>query len=76
MLEPPKSLSFSSSFSISSSSCGETYLQLSLYAFDVPVLDPKSDDGVDAVFKLKKFIPFIMFDDPMVLEKVEADRAA
>jgi hypothetical protein len=40
------------------------------------VLDPKSDGGVEVVFKLKKFIPFIMFDDPMVLEKVDADKAA
>lgn len=72
MLEPPKS----SSLSISSSSCGDTYLQLSLYGFDVPVLDPNSDDGVEVVFKLKKFIPFIIFDDPMVLEKVDADKAA
>lgn len=52
-------------------------MQLSLYALDVPALDPNRDGGVLVGFKLKKFIPFSdMFDDPMVLENVEADRAA
>lgn len=42
----------------------------------MPALDPNSDGGVDVVFKLKKFMPFIMFEEPMVLENVDADSAA
>lgn len=37
---------------------------------------PNSDDEVDVEFKLKKFMLFITFGDPMVLENVEADSAA
>lgn len=67
-----RSLSSSSSFWTD-----DPYLQLSLYSdaeLEFPV--PKSADVVFAEFKLKKFIPFIIFDEPTVLENVEADRAA
>lgn len=41
------------------------------------MLDPKSDGGVEVELRLKKFMPFSdMFDEPMVLEKVDADKAA
>ena len=66
------SLSSSSSFW-----ADDPYLQLSLYndaELEFPV--PNSADVGFAEFKLKKFIPFIMFDEPTVLENVEADRAA
>lgn len=66
------SLSSSSSFWTE-----ELYLQLSLYndeEFEFPV--PNSAEVGVAEFKLKKFIPFIIFEEPTVLEKVEADKAA
>jgi hypothetical protein len=68
---------------MSSSSCvDDPYLQLSLYvdvALDpVPaaLVEPKSEPDVFDVLRLKKFMPFIMFEEPIVLENVDADKAA
>lgn len=65
--------------SSSSSFCPvlDPYLQLSLYNDDeLELAAPKRADVGFVEFKLKKFIPFIMLDEPTELENVEADNAA